>query len=170
MGQGERCERGRERGAEGKPIRELPRGAQLCPAPHGSARPLPGHRQLPPRIYLLHIALSDGPAGSQDLSHLGHDRVVVHAGHGHHLIAPRDGQSRAVREAPAGHRSITQKATRWREVGSKEKPTPGPGPISRHEQHGGCAGSVGQGPGGGSELDLQAGPTGLSAMLRCRCG
>lgn len=99
----------------------LPRGAQPCPAPHGCAQPLPWHCRIPQRVYLLHITLSDGPAGSQDLSHLGHNRVVVHAGHSHHLVAPSAGQSRVVRAAPGGHGSITQKATCWREAGSKEK-------------------------------------------------
>lgn len=94
-----RCEKGMEWGAAGKscpvPVGVLPRGAQPCPAPHGCARPVPWHCRSLQCVYLLHIALSDGPAGSQDLSHLGHDRVVVHAGHSHHLVAPRAGQSRA---------------------------------------------------------------------------
>lgn len=96
-----------------------------CPVPIGvlpqGAQPLPWHCRFLQRVYLLHIALSDGPASSQDLSHLGHDRVVVHAGHSHHLVAPKAGQSRAVRAALGGHGSITQKATCWREVRSKEK-------------------------------------------------
>lgn len=115
-----------ERYREGSSGKELPVGvllwdSQPCSAPRVCAWPLPQHRRFLQRIYLLHIALSDGPAGSQDLSHLGHDRVIVHAGHSHHLVTPRAGQSRVVRAAPGGHGSITQKATCWREAGSKEK-------------------------------------------------
>lgn len=142
-----------------------------CPVPIGvlpqGAQPLPWHCRFLQRVYLLHIALSDGPASSQDLSHLGHDRVVVHAGHSHHLVAPKAGQSRAVRAALGGHGSITQKATCWREVRSRERPTPGSGPIPRREHHRDCASSVGQGTGEGSELALQAGPTVVSPMLTC---
>lgn len=172
MGQEGRCEKGTEWGAAGKscpaPIGVLPQGAQPCPAPHGCAQPLPWHCWFPQCVYLLHITLSDGPAGSQDLSHLGHDRVVVHAGHSHHLIAPRAGQSRVVRAALGGHGSITQKATCWREAGSKEKhPLQGQG-LSRGVSTTGTVLVVwDKGQGEGSELALQPGTTVVSPMFTC---
>lgn len=57
------------------------------------------HCHFPLPVYLLHIALPDGPASSQDLGHLGDNWVIVHAGHSHHLVTPRARQSRAVRAA-----------------------------------------------------------------------
>lgn len=34
----------------------------------------------------LHFPLPDGAARGQHLSHLGHDGIIVHAGHGDHLV------------------------------------------------------------------------------------
>ena len=81
-------------GGRGEPREAV--GAAHC---HGQREPRPPGRLPPPRglqhPHSLHFPLPDGAAGGQNLSHLRHDRVVVHAGHGDHLVAPAGRGGRA---------------------------------------------------------------------------
>lgn len=77
---------------------------------------------LAQHMYLLHITLSDGPASSQDLSHLGDNGVVVHASHSHHLITPRAREQRG-QGSPNMDVSITQKQHAGERQGAKENVT-----------------------------------------------
>lgn len=127
-------------------------GCSTQPCAHGCAQPLPWHCRFLQFVYLLHITLSDGSASSQNLSHLGHDGVVVHAGHSHHLVAPRAGRAEWLgqpRELWLHHprNNVLEKSRKQRET-----PAPGSGPVPNCEHHGDCVSSMGQGTGGGSEL------------------
>lgn len=85
-----RCKEGMERDQWERPSSaQHPMAVLSCCPGTAAVCPLP--------VYLLHITLPDGPASSQDLSHLGDDWVIVYAGHSHHFITPRARQSRAVR-------------------------------------------------------------------------
>lgn len=130
---GRRLQRGEQWERLPSVIGVLSWGAQPCPAPPVPG-PLPQHCQFPQHHYLLHIALPDGPAGSQDLGHLGHDRVVVHAGHGHHLVTPRARQSMGLEQpctsaAPAPRKHTLERSRKRRNILDPSQGVDTTGPV-----------------------------------------